>query len=150
MHGGRPAQVLRKAQDALLTLALLCLTQPIPHTSGSSLDDSVIVLCENQKPDHFVVHMNLDLCASEPIKDTPKEGEMRGSEMERQTPGQGFTAEPGSLVFSKGTIRDHPCTGDQSHVLPACLILVCPWGEGVWRDWLGWTRLGTGPLQTLG
>lgn len=45
----------------------------------------------------------LSTCAWTPVSQnyTPKDGEMRGSEMDRQTTGRGFTAEPGSLLFSQ-------------------------------------------------
>lgn len=82
MHGSSPAQVprfclvLSLAQDALVTLALRC---PTLHTPPSSLDP-VTVLGGSQKPDHFVIYTSLDPCAPEPIKNTCKEGEMRGSE----------------------------------------------------------------------
>lgn len=137
---------------------------PTPHTSGSSLDDSVTVLGGSQKPDHFVVYMSLEPCASEPIRNTPKEGEIRGSEMDSQTPGQGFIAEPGSLVFSQreGTIRDHhaqltkamSCLPASRSCLPrgrslVRLVRLDPLGEGASTDprlafcslevqWEGW------------
>lgn len=73
-----------------------------PHASDSSLDDLMTVLGGSQKPDHFVVYMSLDPCTPEPIKNTPKEGRVRGSEMDSQTPGRGFVAS--SL---RGTIHAH-------------------------------------------
>lgn len=112
----RSCLVLSLAQDALVTLALRC---PTLHTPPSSLDP-VTVLGGSQKPDHFVVYMSLDSCAPEPIKNTCKEGEMRGG----QRGIVGLTH-----LLSEGTIRDQPCTADQSLVLPACLPCLFASGE---------------------
>lgn len=100
MRGSSPAQVPRKAYlsgpqfgprySGYIGTPLSHPAAP-PHTSGSSLD-SVTVLGGSQKPDHFVVYMSLDPRAPEPIKNTRKEGRVRGSEMDSQTPGRGFVA----------------------------------------------------------
>lgn len=121
------------------------------------------VLGGSQKPDHFLVYMSLEPCTG-PIKNTPKEGEMRGSQMDSQTPGQGFIGEPSSLIFSQreplGTI--HAQLTKAMSFLPAShsclplgrrnlmrLVRLDPLGEGASTDprlafcsleaqWEGW------------
>lgn len=171
MYGMYPAQVPRKAYLSGPQFGPRCsgyIGAPLPHpappdTSQARALMTLTVLDGSQKPDHFVVYMSLEPCASELIKNAPKEGEMRGSQVNSQTPGQGFIAEPGSLIFSQreplGTI--HAQLTKAMSFLPAShsclplgrslmrLVRLDPLGEGASTDprlafcslevqWEGW------------
>lgn len=128
--------VLSLAQHALVTLAPSCVaplhpTHPHTHTFQAQALFRDYTGWEPEKPDHFVVYTCLDPWALEPIMRPSKEGEMRGSEVDKQTTEQDFIQS--SPTFSEETIREHPCTADQSYVLSAGLpCSSCPWGGGVW------------------
>lgn len=169
MCGICPTQVPRKAISPVLFgpgcsgYIGASLPHPAPpHTpQARPLMTQVTVLGGSQKPDHFVVYMSLESCASKPIKNTPKEGEMRASEMDSQTPGRGFIAESGSLVFSQreplGTI--HAQLTKAMSFLPAShsclplgrrslgrLVRLDPLGEGASTD----LRLAFCSLEAVG
>lgn len=97
------------AADALVTLLPSCFAPP-PHTycPGSNLD-SVTAGWELGKSDHFAVHMCLTLC---PRTHWNTPADFRA---------QGKTSCKARLprLLSEGTVRDQPCTADQSHALSA-------------------------------